>query len=84
MAKFTAHTAVHGERGTVFFKPGDTVPEWAAGKVGDHVTDGSKASSQRDIEAPEPDAGEAEAESGQTEAPDFTTPKPRQTRTRRK
>lgn len=84
MAKFTAHTAVHGERGTVFFKPGDPVPEWAAGKVGAHVTDGAKASPQRDIEASEPDADEAEATSEQTEALDFTTPKPRQTRTRRK
>lgn len=80
MAKFTAHTAVHGERGTEFFKPGDEVPEWAADKVGDHVTDvGGDAADEG-----EETAGEADSdESLDAEAPDFTAPK-RQTRNRRK
>jgi hypothetical protein len=84
LAKFTAHTAVHGEQGPVFFEPGDTVPAWAADKVGDHVTDGGKVSAAKAETVPDDDADESETGADDTEAPDFTTAKPRQTRTRRK
>lgn len=84
MAKFTEHTVVHGEQGPVFFEPGDTVPEWAADKVGDHVTDGGKVSAAKAKPVPDDDGDERENGADDTEAPDFTTPKPRQARTRRK
>lgn len=78
MAKFTAHTAVHGDSGTEFFAPGDTVPEWAVGKVGSHVTD--EDSSPADAEPTAPATDDDNPEIGA--APDFTAP--RQTRQRRK
>lgn len=81
MAKFTVHTAVHGERGTEFFKPGDEVPEWAVGKVGDHVTDAGRTEPEADMDE---DSTEADADKAEdTKAPDFTAPR-RQTRARRK
>lgn len=81
MAKFTVHTAVHGERGTEFFKPGDDVPEWAVGKFGDHVTDAKAPDSKATDSEPESD-DEGDDAKPATKAPDFTAP--RQTRQRRK
>lgn len=36
MATFAAYVIVHGETGPVQFAPGDELPEWAEGLVGDH------------------------------------------------
>lgn len=44
MAKFNAHVAVHKNHvETVWFAPGDTVPDWALGLVGDHVLEGNES-----------------------------------------
>lgn len=76
MAVFSVYTVVHNEGESTFFAPGDTVPDWAESKVGDHVIDGAAAPRvEVEAETPKPAAVD---EAG----PDFT--KPKQTRQRRK
>lgn len=86
MTKFTAHTAVHGDGGTVFFAPGDTVPDWAADKVGSHVTDASQPAQESPKQDEAVDAAE-DATSAPTEddnlAPDFTAKPARRGRPKR-
>jgi len=82
MAKFTVHTAVHGERGTVFFGPGDEVPQWAASKVGAHVTDADESDVDETAETETDDESATEPTTDSSEAPDFTAPK--RTRTPRR
>lgn len=41
--KFNAYVAVHQDpANSVWFSPGDDVPEWAEGLVGDHVIEGNE------------------------------------------
>ena len=41
--KFNAHVAVHKDPAeTVWFAPGDDVPDWAVDLVGDHVLEGNE------------------------------------------
>gem|GEM_PF-6391400 len=88
MTVFTAHTVVHAESGPVFFGPGDELPEWAVGRVGDHVLSdpaepGDKPDGEPDDE-PDTEGGdepEDPAEPGdKPDVPDFTKPAPRRRR----
>lgn len=73
MSTFAVHTVVHRDGFPVFFTPGDELPEWAEGVVGDHVlTADSKP-------APKDDETDDEADEDSTPAsdvPDFTAPAP--------
>lgn len=76
MSKFvTAVQVPHPDGSHVGFLPGDAVPEWAVGVVGDHVHDGSKPAPAEPVEDPAEEAAEADPakESGE---PDFTKPAP--------
>lgn len=45
--KFNAHVAVHKDPAeTVWFAPGDDVPDWAVDLVGDHVLEGNEDDSE--------------------------------------
>lgn len=83
MAKFSKHVPVHDGFNTVWFAPGDEVPEWAADKVGDHViiSTASKSTKETTQDA-EPKVDEkAESQDG----PDFTKPaEPKRRNTRKK
>ena len=81
MATFAAHVIVHGESGPVQFAPGDEVPEWADGLVGDHVL--TEPQSEEPAVEESTDATGGEDLEPVDAAPDFTGAKP-QTRTRRK
>lgn len=55
--------------------PGNAVPEWAVGVVGDHVHDGSKPAPAEPVEDPAEEAAEADPANESVE-PDFTKPAP--------
>lgn len=86
MPKFSAQVALTSpEYVAVTFGPGDEVPDWALDLVGPHVIQGvAKSPASKAETTSDDDADEPETVTDGTEAPDFTTPKPRQTRTRRK
>jgi hypothetical protein len=86
MPKITKHVPVRRGFDTVWLKPGDDLPDWAEGMVGDHALASAEASAIPVGEEPagpeiapdlapavEPDA-EAEVESEAEAAPDFTKP----------
>ena len=78
MPKFITAVQVNtGDGSHVGFLPGDTVPEWAVGKVGSHVHDGV-ATPEADVEDPvvEDVEGDAPATPEADVAPDFTKPAP--------
>lgn len=81
MPKFSAHVVMMGpDYRPVSFAPGDEVPEWA--EVGEHVIA---------ADTPEPEPAEVDSdmddgpdpEPAPDEAPDFTVPAPRRTRSRK-
>ena len=90
MATFAAYVIVHGESGPVQFAPGDDVPEWADGLVGDHCLTEPRAKVEPELEAPvvppaeppvEPVTPPVDPEA--PTVPDFTGAKPQaQRRTR--
>lgn len=77
MPKFSVHVALSSpDFRAVTFAPGDEVPEWAVGQVGEHCL-------MPDV-APAPDAQETEdAPVATPAAPDFTAPAPKRGRPRR-
>lgn len=66
MPKFAAHTFVHDGLTSHSFAPGDEVPEWAVGQVGDHVlvpeekAEADESSTPADSGAQDQDPGEGE------------------------
>lgn len=96
----TAHVSLWAENGAlVNLAPGDELPEWAEGKVGDHcLTLPTEAIAEPEVESENPEAenadpdDEGDAEDAPasevkgakpTEAPDFTAPAPRRGRPRK-
>lgn len=81
--RLTGYTTLFGPDGLVTLAPGDELPDWAHGKVGDHLLDGSAT------QAPAPkakdDKGEPDDAEDETpdDAPDFTKPAPKTRRPRR-
>lgn len=67
---FTAYVAVHDGAGVVtWFEPGDEVPGWAVGRVGDHCVD---EPSKGKTEAPETAPRRPVQERPATNGADFT------------
>lgn len=60
MPKFSARVALHNDEGSVWFNPGDVVPEWAEDIVGKHCI----------VQDAEPDESDALDFTAQTPAPD--------------
>jgi hypothetical protein len=98
MATFAAHVVVHGDAGPVQFAPGDDLPDWAVGLVGDHVLiiepedpaedalDGAadNPEAEADVAADATDADDTDDEPEASSAgPDFTAAAPRRGRTRK-
>lgn len=86
MAVFAAHVVLMRDFQAVTFAPGDDLPEWAEGLVGDHVLTADEVESpvEPDPEAaPVVEAGPEDAVPEDNEPVDFTGPKPRGTRQRR-
>lgn len=49
--KFNAYVAVHKDPAdTVWFAPGDDVPDWAEGLVGDHVIAGAHEADEEEVD----------------------------------
>lgn len=74
MSTFAVHTVVHRDGSPVFFTPGDELPEWAEGSVGDHVLS-ADSKPKREPKGGTKDDG-ADEDGGSTPAsnvPDFTT-----------
>ncbi|NKG21104.1 hypothetical protein [Paeniglutamicibacter terrestris] len=80
MPKFTARVAVHHDDGDhTWFNPGDNVPDWAIGLVGDHCIEGARSdieaesTAESDAESegmpPRPAAGDASKDAPKIEAP---------------
>ena len=71
MSVFTVHTLVHRDGLPVAFAPGDELPDWAVGKVGDHclADTGSKP-------RPAPAAESTPEPADDKPVPDFTKPAP--------
>ena len=85
--RLTGYTTLFGPDGLVTLAPGDELPDWAHGKVGDHLLDGSATqapAAKADPKAKDDKDGPDDAE-GETpdDAPDFTKPAPKQRRPRR-
>ena len=85
--RLTGYTTLFGPDGLVTLAPGDELPDWAHGKVGDHLLDGSapqapaaKADPKAEDDEGEPDDAEDETPD---DAPDFTKPAPKTRRPRR-
>lgn len=84
--RLTGYTTLFGPDGLVTLAPGDELPDWAHGKVGDHLLDGATPETP---EAPAPkakdDKDEPDDAEGETpdDAPDFTKPAPKTRRPRR-
>ena len=76
--RLTGYTTLFGPDGLVTLAPGDELPDWAHGKVGDHLLDGSATQAPADKD--EPDDAEGETPD---DAPDFTKPAPKTRRPRR-
>lgn len=82
--KFSAYVQAHDSSGKYHsFAPGDAVPEWIAGKLGNHVIAGAAAKpAESDESEVDEDAGQEPAESAaedagsetEAEEPDFTKP----------
>lgn len=90
--RLTGYTTLFGPDGLVTLAPGDELPDWAHGKVGDHLLDGTAPEAPDDAE----DETKAKDDGGKTgdaedeapdntedDAPDFTKPAPKQRRPRR-
>lgn len=83
MSVFTVHTIVQRDGLSVSFAPGDELPDWAVGKVGDHCLDSDQPASKSSSTRTE-SAEEAEMEAPKsTAAPDFTSSAPRRGRPRK-
>ena len=85
--RLTGYTTLFGPDGLVTLAPGDELPDWAHGKVGDHLLDGSATqapAAKADPKAKD-DEGEPDDAEGETpdDAPDFTKPAPKTRRPRR-
>lgn len=77
MTKFAVHTIVHRDGMPVAFAPGDELPGWAEGMVGDHCLTSEEAKPAKAVRA-DPKRDEAEPA-----GPDFTAPAPRRGRPRK-
>lgn len=97
MTKFAAHTMVHDGLTSHSFAPGDELPEWAEGLVGEHVlerqdpADSEDAEGSDESDASDQDQGDDSGEDADGESkdqdpaddqPDFTAPAPARRRGR--
>jgi len=84
MPKITKHVPVRRGFETVWLKPGDDLPDWAEGMVGDHALDAEVAAeptADESSQSPDADADSDKDTGGQADpaaepAPDFTKPAP--------
>lgn len=95
MPKLNCHVALYHGLDLVQLKPGDELPKWAVGIVGDHCLDGEAVASEEVAEATETEEVEESEEAAEAEeaeeseevaeaAPDFTKPATRRGRPRAK
>jgi len=89
MPKFVVHVALRDPNGydVSQFAPGDVLPDWAVGLVGDHCLDSAEVAEER-VEATEEEPEEVaekpapkrRAKAAPAEGLDFTKPAPRRGR----
>lgn len=78
MPKLVKYVPVRRGLDTVWLSPGDELPEWAAGLVGDHALE-----DEAPEPAPLPEEDAPAAKSKSSEVPDFTAPAARRSRPRK-